>query len=707
MNNLRLEIDTRGIATLILDTPDKKVNLLTQPMMEELDHTLDRIAADPAIKGVLVTSAKSDNFIAGADIHILDTITDEKAGEAMAEKGQAIFRKLESLRIPVVAAIHGSCAGGGMELALACHYRIASDDKRTKMGCPEVNLGILPGFGGTQRFPRLMGLQKGLEMVLTGKLISAKEAKRKGLVDRIAPVPLFAEASKDFLLEILAGKKPEKRKSSLSSVLLESNPIGQNFIFSQARKALLKRTKGHYPAPERALMLTEKTFGLPLEEGLKLEACAFGVLVVTKECKNLISLFFLQDEAKKSTGSQNPRIKPQPVNKVGIIGTGVMGTGIAHWMVHNDIPVRIKCVHCDLMGSAYKAVSHLFQETVKRKKLTPKEAQRKMYHLSMTDDYSGFGRADLCIEAAFEDLELKKELLRDFEQKNTHGIFATNTSSLSVSDLAQGSMRPENVAGLHFFNPVSRMPLVEVVRGSKTDETTLVTLVALVKKIGKTPLVVKDSPGFLVNRILMPYLNEAALVLEEGASIQDVDQVMLKFGMPMGPLELIDEVGADIAHKVAGVLHSAFSKRMMPSYIFQKLVDAKRLGKKSGKGLYIYQGKEHHPDEEWIKSILVISPKPPDLREMEERMLYAMINEAARVLEEGVVARAGDVDLGMILGTGFPPFRGGLLKYADDTGLSVIADRLTELSRRNKRFEPCAYLKQKAEAGNKFYEVLP
>ncbi len=709
-----VDLKKSGVAFLTIDVPDAKVNILTAAVMLELDGIFAELAKRSDIKALVIISGKEDNFIAGADVNEIESLTDAAVGQEKAQMGQAVFQRIHELPFPVVAAIQGSCAGGGLELALACDYRIARSHEKTKLGLPEVKLGILPGFGGTQRLPRLIGIQKALGLILTGKFVDAGKAGKLGLVDKVLPVNhhgfLNAEAE-EFALRVLpnfrAGERGKvKRPGGLQNLFLEGTAIGRKILFDQARKKALKNTRGHYPAPLKALQAVQHGFALPLREGLETEARLLGELVASEVSKNLISIYHLTETLKKDTGAEKSKTVPTQVNNVALLGAGVMGGGIAQLVSFRDIPVRMKDVNQEALDLGLNRARSVFQKGVDRRKLSADEMARKMTLISTTLDYSGFSTAELVIEAIVENLDVKKTVFAELEGAVGQGtILASNTSSLSITDIASAVKKPERVIGFHFFNPVHRMPLVEIIRGDKTSDATTVTAVAFAKRLGKIPVVVKNSPGFLVNRILGPYINEGAMLLQEGAAIDAIDRAMLDFGMPMGPLNLLDEVGIDVGFKVAKILQEAFGDRVVPSAVIEKVSQSGRLGKKGGKGFYIYEGKDKRVDEDIYKVIDHVSqPEKFPKEVLQDRLLFIMLKEAALCLEEQIVRHPRDVDAGMIFGTGFPPFRGGVLRYADKLGSEKCVDKMQQLAETfGERFAPPKSLVSSAQSGGAFY----
>ncbi|MFQ5675540.1 MAG: 3-hydroxyacyl-CoA dehydrogenase NAD-binding domain-containing protein [bacterium] len=712
----QLTVRENGVAFLTMDVKDEKVNILSSAVMRELDGILEELKTHPSIKALVFLSGKEDNFIAGADVAEIKDLTDPEEGARQARLGQGIFQKLHMLPFPVVAAIQGACVGGGLELALACHFRIAKIHPKTKLGLPEVKLGILPGFGGTQRLPRLIGIQRSLKLILTGKLIDAKYAGRMGVVDKVLPqsypTSFLKAAAEEFALHMVQkfkrsayeGKRNAKR---LHAIFLESNRVGRKFLFEQARKQTVRSTRGHYPAPLKALEAIEKGIALPLEEGLEIEAKLLGELIATDVSKNLISIYYLNEELKKDPGVEKMKKEPKEIKQVGLLGAGVMGGGIAQLLAYHELPVRMKDINQQALDIGMRRAEQVFQKAVEKKKLKRQEMLRKMTLISDTTDYSGFANSDFIIEAVVENMDIKKTVLKEISaQVDDSTILASNTSSLSITEMAGAVKKPDRVIGFHFFNPVHRMPLVEIIRGDKTSDTTTVTAVAFAKRLGKIPIVVKNSPGFLVNRILGPYINEAALLLEEGAGIDEIDKAMLDFGMPMGPLNLLDEVGIDVGYKVSKILQAAFNDRIVPSKVIERLHEEGRLGKKGGKGLYVYDGKSKKVDESVYTLIADIRKSNQQVlkEDIQNRLVFIMLKEAVHCLEEGIVRRPRDIDAGMIFGTGFPPFRGGLLRYADTLSSKVCCEMFDKLSAKyGERFEAPEFLRQMAQKNTEFY----
>jgi 3-hydroxyacyl-CoA dehydrogenase/enoyl-CoA hydratase/3-hydroxybutyryl-CoA epimerase len=706
----RVEQPVSGIAHLVMDHPARKVNVLDAEALTDLDLALTELTGIGRLRGVVLRSGKSGSFIAGADIGAIGALTDRDEVLALIHRAHATFNRLAALPCATVAAIDGICLGGGTELALACDTRIASEEPHTQIGLPEVLLGIFPGFGGSQRLPRLIGLAAALDLILTGRSLDGRRAEKAGLVSRTVPAAWLIERAHErieALAERPSGQRRDAHRPRGAAWFVDRTPFGQAIALGKARSMTRARTGGHYPAPLAAIEVLERTLRLPLEAGLEIEASRVADLVVGPVCKNLVRIFELSERAKKEAVA-DPALKPAPVRTLLLAGAGVMGGGIAELASRSGIEVRMRDLKPEPLTRALLTARSLIAERARRRRGgadAAREAAAQMARIQPTLELNGAGRADVAMEAVVEDLEVKRRVFAELDVRlPARAVLATNTSSLSVDAMAQGLSHPERLCGFHFFNPVHRMPLVEIVRGRLTSDQTLVTAVALARRLGKTPVVVADAPGFVVNRILMPYLGEAMVLLEEGYALTDIDRAMRRFGMPMGPFEVLDEVGLDVATKVGGVLSQAFPDRSPKSTSLEKLVAAGRLGHKSGVGFYRYAGKKRHPDPT-LRRLLGLSRERSGTRQdaITERMVLAMINEASRCLEEKVVADAGAVDVAMIFGAGFPPFRGGVLRHADTLGLARVESRLIALrAEKGERFAPSPLLARLAAEGGTF-----
>lgn len=699
-----LEKRDGGVAVLTMDVPGETMNTLKQAFGDEITAMLDEIEQDSSIKGVVLQSGKEGSFVAGADISMLAACTTAEDAEALSKGGQDVFNRIENMAKTFVAAIHGPALGGGLELALACHYRVCTDADITQLGLPEVQLGLLPGSGGTQRLPRLIGIQQAMKMMLTGSPARAKQAKKYGIVDDMVPQSILF----DVAVEMAKKAKPERSKPKLSMVnrMLEETAFGRNTLFKQARKQTVAKTKGNYPAPERIIDCIETGMSDGMRDGLRVEARHFGDLVMSPESKQLRGIFFATTDMKKEQGVDG--VEPTKVKKVGVLGGGLMGGGIAYVTATKaKVPARIKDIRSEGIANAIRYSYDILNKRVKRKIMLKSKMQQQLALLTGATDYSGFGSADMVIEAVFEDLGLKQQMVADVEAncKETT-IFASNTSSIPITQIAEKAARPENVIGLHYFSPVDKMPLAEVIAHEKTSDKTISTTVEFAKRQGKTPVVVKDGAGFYVNRILAPYMNEAACVLLAGEPIDHIDKSLVKFGFPVGPVKLLDEVGIDVGTKIIPFLVEQFGDRFVAPGAFDKVLEDDRKGKKNGRGFYSYEGKKPGKDvDESLYDLLGISPqKSMSGDTIAERTVFMMLNEAARCLDEGVIRNARDGDIGAIFGIGFPPFLGGPFNYMDTLGLEHVVNRLTHYSETvDAKFAPADILVKMAEGGETFY----
>jgi 3-hydroxyacyl-CoA dehydrogenase/enoyl-CoA hydratase/3-hydroxybutyryl-CoA epimerase len=693
-----------AIGLLTFDCEGKKANVMTTALRDELYQIVQDLQKSKDLKALLIESAKPGIFIAGADINEIRNISTTEDGEAKARSGQVMMDAIEDLPFPTVALIDGACLGGGLEFSLACTWRFASFDPSVKIGLPEVNLGIIPGFGGTWRLPRVAGLQKGLGFIVQGKVMDSKAAYRGGLVDGLFPSQILRQSAVEHLERTKFTKsRPFAKATKLPDKIMEGTPFGKSTVASTATKMTLKLTKGKYPAPIRAIEVVVANYGAPRDAAMKREAVEFGKLVKLGQHRTMIQVFNLTEKYKKESWTP---AAPLAVHKCAVLGAGVMGGGIAQLLSSGSIPVRLKDVSHAALQLGLKSSAAVYKKAVERRKYNKAEAASLQGLILPTLDYSGFKTCDLVIEAVVENMEVKKKVFAELDKvTRPDAVLASNTSSLSVTEMATAVKDPGRVVGMHFFNPVDKMPLVEIIRGEKTSDAAVATIVALSRKLRKTPIVVKDAPGFLVNRLLMPYLNEAAYLAEAGYSVEATDQTLLDFGMPMGAFILLDEIGLDVAYKVGKILEDAFGARMKACGLSHKLVDAKFLGKKNGKGFYVHADKAPRTlNPELSKHTAAGSRTLPDAAVI-ERCLYVMVNEAAFCLQEGVCREASDVDLGMMMGTGFPPFSGGLLRWADSIGAAAIVQTLERLQKEvdAERFRPAKLLEDLARKGQGFH----
>lgn len=698
-----LTIDEQNIAWLAIDVPGEKMNTLQAAFAQEMQEVFATLEAQKtSLKGMVIHSLKPDNFIAGADVRMLNACQSASEAQALAKQGQEMFQTLSDLPFPVVAAIHGPCLGGGLELALACHYRVCSDADITRLGLPEVQLGLLPGSGGTQRLPRLIGLLPSLDLILTGKQLRAKKAKQLGVIDACVAETILLDVAKKYVLDN-SGKKRHQANTSAKEKLISHTQLGRKLIFDQAAKKTKQKTRGNYPAADAILEVIRHGLDRGLKAGLELEAKRFGDLVMSSESKALRSIFFATTEMKKETGSD---AKPQTVKRIGVLGGGLMGAGISHVSVAKaKVPVRIKDVSNDGVLNALNYNYKLFDKQRKRRILSKAQMQTKMAQLSGGIDFTSYQHIDVVIEAVFEDLTLKQQMVADIEANaKTSTIFATNTSSLPIQQIAAKATRPENVIGLHYFSPVEKMPLVEVIPHQTTSQETIATVVALAKKQGKTPIVVKDCAGFYVNRILAPYMNEAAQILMAGESIEKIDTALLDFGFPVGPITLLDEVGIDVGSKIMPILVQELGPRFQGPDVFDLLLNDNRKGRKSGKGFYTYKGKKKEIDKSIYKLLKITPDAKQSDKEIALRCVLLMLNEAVRCLDEGVIRCARDGDIGAIFGIGFPPFLGGPFRYIDQIGIKKLVEMMNQHAEKHgDKFAPCDGLLTRAGVEARFY----
>ena len=753
MPNLRTETLDEGICVLTFDRPDSSANIFDAATLAELDAEIDRLAKpETEAKGLILTSAKPAIFVAGADLRGVQTMSAEQMSAFIA-LGQTVFGKIAALPFPTVAAVHGAAVGGGYEVCLACDWRVASPDPSTKLGLPETKLGLLPAWGGCTRLPRLLSVPRALDIILGGQTPSAPHALKLGLVDELAPREHLISAARAWLKQ---GKHP--RTFAHSSTM---NAVVDAFIAPQARHAVMAKTHGHYPAVQKALEVVLKGSSSSDEAAsLQREREAIAELIALDSTKNLLRLFFLQERAKKVTAStkitapstghpersagssateaqskdlggsitqgaaedhrgpstplhsaQDDSARKRATNSfphTAVIGAGVMGSGIAQWVSSRGARVILRDVDAARVAAGMENIAGLYAAGLRHRTFTERQARDGGDRVSPAPTEVSMPRTDIVIEAAVEKMDVKKAIFRRLDELvGDDTILATNTSALSITELAAATKHPRRVIGLHFFNPVHKMQLVEVVVGRETAPEVTQRALRFAQQIGKLPVVVKDSPGFLVNRILIPYLIEAGALFWGGASVKDIDAAMLDFGMPMGPLRLIDEVGADVALDVAATLAAAFPNRLHVPDVLPAMLSDGLLGRKAGKGFYRYGKKgEAKPNKEAAKLRPPRLPRPPSRDELEKRMVLLMVNEAARCLEEGLVETPGDVDFAMVMGTGFAPFRGGPLRYSDSESTAKIVGELSRLADvAGPHYAPCARLRDMAKTGKCFYET--
>lgn len=703
MTRIRQAWDADGIAVWRFETEDGRPVTLNRAALEALEALIATARNRPGLRGILLSSAVPGVFIAGADLDemraVLSGPDPAKGAREASALGHRVFTALESLSVPTVAVIAGACMGGGTELALACRHRVVADDPDLRIALPEVKLGILPGWGGCTRLPRRVGLVAALDVILAGKELRPAQARKLGLADAVVPPEGVEASARRFLEKALAGKLPPRKAPG--SWMLEGNPLGRALVFRKAAATVLAQTGGHYPAPLRALETVRRGLEAGPEAGYAAEEAAIGDLVATPVARHLVGLFFMTQENKRYTGGIDAA--PRAVRSMGIVGAGLMGSGIAEVAASRGLAVRLKDVSGDALAKGLSRIAGEYRKRVKRRAMTEREFSRRMGRIATGTGWEGLQGADLVVEAVLEKLELKRKVLAEFQAVNTRGIFASNTSTLPIGAIAEGAKDPSRVVGMHFFNPVPRMPLVEVIPGPSTSPEVTATTVAAAKKLGKFVVVVKDRPGFLVNRVLTPYLLEAGLMVEEGIPMDRVDAALRRFGMPMGPVELIQHVGQGVAQHAGQVMLDAFPDRLQGSELL------KRLG--ATVPLYLGEGRHRRPnpavhaEAEAVRRARGAAPAlVPDEKALQERLVMAMVNEAAWALGEGVVATPHEVDLAMIFGTGFAPFRGGLLRHADAVGTRACLEAVERLqAAHGRRFTPAPFLADLARSGRAFY----
>jgi len=702
---IRRETGDDHICVLTFDRPDSGVNIFDVATLDELNEHLDAAEKDASLRGLIIASAKKSIFVAGADLKTL--LQGAQSGEMreFIERGQQVFNRLADFKIPTVAAIHGASAGGGYEVALACDYRVASDAPATRIGLPETGLGLLPAWGGCTRLPRLIGAEKAAEVILKGKLYSAQEALKIGLVDEIAPPDQLLDRARQ---KLSAGKRKMEEQSM----------VGSSRRDDQTPQRGVPTSATGNPALATAYEIINKTLSIPPDESLRLELEGIVNLGKMESTQNLIRNFFLAEKYKKGTS----RTPPEKIVHAAVIGAGVMGSGIAQWLSSRGVTVILRDVARAQIDRGLANIEKIYGDAVKRGLMTEEKAKQGRARICGSTAPMELRDVQFVIEATSEKMEIKKEVFRELAMEaGPKTIVATNTSALAISELAEVTVSPEHVIGLHFFNPVSRMKLVEVVIAKQTSDETRDRSLAFVRQIGKLPVIVRDSPGFLVNRVLFPYLLGAAELVESGGDAERIDRTLMEWGMPMGPLRLIDEIGVDITIDIGNTLGKAYGQRDHVPSILLSLRDQQMLGRKTGAGFYKYEGKAQTPNEQLLQWRVVAgggdpgrgerrtrsqpaSTPPATDQELTTRLIFLMVNEAARCVEEEVVDSAEDADYGMILGTGFAPFRGGPLRFAEHFGIKRTVEELERLARTEKKFTPCEILKKHARDGTKFYK---
>ena len=726
------DLSPDGLLSVRIDRQDKSVNALSKGMLDELDRLLAEVRRSPAVRGVMFFSGKPGNFIVGADVSEMKSIGGGSVAAELSQFGQRVFQSLESLPVPTVALISGSCLGGGLEFAMSCRYRIADDHAKTLLGLPEVKLGLIPGWGGTVRLPRLVGLIEALPMILTGRMVSGRQARAKGLVHDMVPteaLPFVGESLLQTVIKFGTARSIFKRpKRPLVARLTESFPPLRNYVFRRAEGETRKQTQGQYPAPLAAIEVLRAGFRQAPSIGFAAESAAIGRLAdhpVTREC---LRLFFLQEDAKKLDDAFVARIsnpgqqvalsnqqsmsarfgKPgYELKNAAVLGAGAMGAGIALLMAQKGIWTRLKDINEEFVAKGIATARKLVQTDLQRRRITPLQAGDTLDHLRPMTDYSGLKNADIVIEAVVERLSIKQQVFQEMAQAtSSRTVLATNTSSLLVRDVAAGVPNPERVVGLHFFNPPHQMPLVEIVRTEQSSPEAIAIAFALTQRLGKTAVIVGDCPGFLVNRLLAPYMNEAGWLLLDVSDPLEIDRAAVAFGMPMGPLELTDLVGLDVAQHVATNMHAAYGERMLPAPLWSALKELSAADPKSARSLLIGKGRSKRLNPAVRKAIdkvrqsgsFTVPGGTPSREDITQRLIYPIINEAARCLDECIVSKPDDIDLAMVFGTGFAPFRGGPMRFAEAVGFGKIVESLENSANGRPRLAPSDSLRKLAKS---------
>jgi len=707
------------VGVIYFDTPDAKVNTLSEKVLTEFGECLKELNSDPEVKALVIISGKKDNFIAGADINMLGRCTSPPEFFKLSMDGKVILNQMQNGK-PTVAAIHGSCLGGGLEVALACHYRIATSSPKTSLGLPELMLGLLPGAGGCVRLPRLVGIPSALDLILTGRTLKADKAKKLGLVDEVVdPYALersAIEAARDFITNKSFNEKYMKRpKAGLPKYvsILQNSPVGKAVIFSQAAKMLKQKDPyERYPSPKEILSLLQKSTGVDPLKAEEMEAESFGKLGATSESKSLIHIFHGQTACKK-----NPYPEPsKPVKTIGVLGAGLMGAGITQVSIQSGHEVLLKDMDTKGISRGLAQINKNLSTDLKRRKISLLDYNLMTSRIvPFTNNDANWGAhfksADMVIEAVFESMEVKHKVVRELEQFiPEHCVIATNTSALPIIEISKASKRPENVVGLHYFSPVEKMPLLEIISTPKTSPETLSKAFAVGLKQGKTPILVKDVPGFYVNRCLGPFMVEVMILLLKGVDPLLIDEAMVEFGFPLGPLSLADEVGLDVAYHVFKYLQQHLPTRMEGGVqLIEGIVQKGLLGKKSGKGFFIHssgKGKKKQVNPEALEAIksFAQSPLTVDKKGIQDRIAGRFINEAAFCLQDEIIANPSDGDIGAVFGIGFPPFRGGPFQYLDQIGVNNFVDTMNRLrDQSGSGFEPAPILVSYAKEGKKFF----
>jgi 3-hydroxyacyl-CoA dehydrogenase/enoyl-CoA hydratase/3-hydroxybutyryl-CoA epimerase len=693
------------VAVIVFDKPGP-VNTLTVSVGDELLGLLARLGRDSAIEAAVLISGKRNAFIAGADIDQFVALESEAEAKELSHRGQQTMESLEAWSKPIVAAIHGACLGGGLEMALATRYRLATDASVTQLGFPEVQLGIIPAAGGCIRLPRLVGASAALDMILTGRPVRAAQALRLGLVDDVVP-PAILRATATAAAKRLAGGWQPQRTRTVRRRLLDENALGRAIVFRRSRAKVANKTAGHYPAPLAAIEAIEHGLAHGHTAGLGREAELFARLAVGPVSRHLVQVFFATTALKKlPDGDLDPDTIPT-VERLGVVGAGFMGAAIAGVAaLRAGVDVRVRDTDWPRVSRGLKSARRVLDDALQRKRIDKYEHAHRTALLSGSPALADLHGRDFVVEAVFEDLEVKRQIIEEMEAVvGDQCVIASNTSTIPIGHLQKNARQPERIVGMHFFSPVERMPLIELIRGPSTAPLTVARAARFGQRLGKTVVVVNDSPGFWVNRILAPYINEAGWLVEEGVEVTEIDDAMTSLGFPVGPLSLIDEVGLDVSAKAAAVLEAAFGDRLAPAPVIRRLIEAGRLGRKSGRGFYRYSpGKKTVVDERRPTPDGAAKAGAVSRHDVSRRPFLALLNEAARGSAEGIIQHPRDGDVAAIMGFGFPPYLGGPLRHLDDAGAEAIVSELEQYaSRIGPRFAPAEALIDMARTGRTFY----
>ncbi|MFI5461160.1 MAG: 3-hydroxyacyl-CoA dehydrogenase NAD-binding domain-containing protein [Isosphaerales bacterium] len=708
VNAFRLDELDGKIGLVTFDLPEKKVNTLSQGVLRELAGLVAQLEQRADLRGLLWRSGKPGQFVAGADLNELAAMSYAKPEQvaALIASGHQLFSRLSRLPFPMVALIDGGCLGGGTELVLTMDERLVSTAPHTQISLPEVQIGILPGWGGTQRLPRLIGLSAAIEVICAGETLSAQKAVAVGFAfDAVPPEHLIDEGRR--LIEYLQGSGEWKDRRERLQQPLGLNADQSNFAFAVAEGALKAKTKGQYPAPLVALKAIREGCNQTLEDGLKAEQKAFGELYGSPIAANLIGIFFMKNRLARDPGVSDPAVRPRPVNSAGVLGAGLMGAGIAAAHARSGIRTAMVDVDDARIADGLNRAQEVVKSRIRIGRATPKDLGNMLALLNTSTTTKIFADCDVVVEAVTENESVKTELYRNLKSViRDDAILASNTSTISITRMAQSAPHPERFVGMHFFNPVDRMELVEVIRGEQTSDETVASIVALARRIRKTPIVVKDCPGFLVNRVLFPYMNESLILLQDGAGVEAIDRAATRFGMPMGPLILTDLVGLDTAVYAGRVVAKAYPDRTVTSSILEEMLAASPGDKKSLMKFWLSDKRSKQVPNPAVEALIAkhrTGDRAIDQEEITDRLFLPMFLEATRVLEEGIVREPADVDMGLILGIGFPPFRGGILRWCDSLGAAAVVANLAKYAHLGKRFEPTESLLRLAKTGETFY----